>query len=342
MNFRSSNSVAALALLMATEGCALFAPAAHAGDRLEFSTPAIPLAVPRPEVETKEPKKMTGSQDLSAGMAGATETAPQQQTLSAKSTSKDKYDLDANPILGKDQDKRDADDWFTARPEETPKQATNSSSSNMPHGWDAKASDGSFQRRNDGGFEAGQTASRFGSQIGSDRYNVWDGDHKERDSDRFGRNSERYGRETSSDKDGLFWLKKYSQESSGTDRFNGARFTPFKDESGILGLVGGAHDSRVTMPVPVPGAATDSAHNMALPPGFENYTPFDDSQNRQTGEQFGEQAGANQGLRAWEPPPSSRLPARNSSNPGQTSRSQVGAPNRPVNLPFPKRPDSPF
>jgi len=343
MNFRSSNSVAALALLIASGGCVLFAPTARAGERLEFSTAAILLAVPHPDVETKEPKKMTGTEDIGAGIMSGVDMGSQQMIVTTRSKSKskydlnskdkygldsgDKYDLDSNPLLGEDQDKRDGDDWLTAPPE--PNRMTNSGSLNMPHEWDAKNSDNLFQRKNETGFEAGQDSSRFGIQIGADRDNAWDGDRNARD-------GERYGRDSSNDKNSSFWAKTLNHDSLVADRFDAARSATSKDESENFGF--SAHEPRKAEPAP----AADSTHNMALPPGFGNFTPLDDSQNRQTGEQFSYQPGVNQELRAWEPLPSGRLPARSTSKPGQNSPTRVVAPNRPSNLPFPKRPDSPY
>jgi hypothetical protein len=288
-------------------------------------------------VEIKEPKKFAGSDYMAAGKIGGLDMGSQQQIITTKSKSRDKYDLDSkydlnsDPLLGDDQDKHDADAWLNARPE--PNRLTNGSSVNMPREWDAKSSDDLLRRRNDSGLEAGQNTSRFGTQTGYDRANVWDGDHDARDGDRF-------GRESSNDKDVSFWAKTLNHDSSGTDRFNAARFMPFKDESGNLGL--GAHEPRMAEP----GSAADSTRTTglpaALPPGFGNFTPLDDGQRRQIGGQTGEQAGMSQALRAWEPPPSGRLPSKSGSNPGQTSPARVVAPNRPINLPFPKRPDSPF
>jgi hypothetical protein len=346
MDFRSSNAVAALALLMASGGCALFAPAARAGDRLEFSTPAIPLAVPHPDVETKETKKFTGPDDPSAGIMGGMDTGsqPQIRVSRAKSrdiydldskydlNSSDKYDLDSNPLLSEDQNKHDANGWSAARPD--PNHLTNSSGNlNMPRGWDEKDSGSLLQRRNDSSLESGQNASRFGSQTGDDKNNMWDGDRNAREGDRL-------GRESADDKDGSFWTKRFNLGSSRTDQFNASRFMSFTDEAEKFGVA--AHEPRV----PEPGLAADFSHitesSSALPPGFGNMTPFDDGQNRQMGEPMGEQAGPNQDLRAWEPPPSSIPQPRSSSILGQGGPSRVMAPNRPVNLPFPKRPDSPF
>jgi hypothetical protein len=358
MNLRSSNSVAALALLVAGGGCALFAPAARAGDHLEFSTPAIPLSVPHPDVEIKETKKMTGAADMTAGMTGGIVAGSMQQIVTSKSKSKDrydlnskdgfglesddkyglgskdkydldsrdKYDLDSDSLLRDAQEKHDPFEWLNAG--QDPGRATNSGSLNMPREWDAKDSNSLLQRRNEFGAETGPNASRFGSPIGFERERAWD-------SDRNAQDNQRYGRDASSDKDYSSWIKAPNHDSSGTDRFNAARFATPKDESVSFGF--SVNEPRKTEPAP----AADSTSALALPPGFGNFTPFDGSQNRQIGEAFGGQTGASPELRAWEPATSGSLPARMSSNPALNASTRVVAPNRPVNLPFPKRPDSP-
>jgi hypothetical protein len=390
MDFRSSNSFAALALLIASGGCALFAPSAHAGERLEFSKPAIPLAVPKPDVETKETKKMLSSAPLDPGLYSGMEAGLPEEIIVIKSKSRDKYEWDSesrlvdpladkDPLLSIDGDKRDADDWLTERPESG--RATNNSRLKMPRGWDARGSDGSFRRTNDSRFHAslhaGQNNSIFGSEIGFGAENsrdgigdgrdglhderevnhdVRDGNPGSRDNDRDKQDGnadekqgtqitwdgDRPGQEASKEKNGLFSPMKFSRDSSGTDRFNAARFMPFAGESGDLGGISG-HETQMIMP----GQAANSPHMADMPPAFprDNWTstPFGDSQNRQNNELFGAQPGGEgQGLRAWEQPAPSILQPRSSFSPGQNSPARMDVPNRPVNLPFPKRPGDPF
>jgi hypothetical protein len=351
MDLRSSNSVAALALLIASGGVALSAPAVPAGERLEFSTPAFPLAVPHPDVEIKEPKKVIGSEEMAPGMMGGVNMGSQQQIVSTKPKSrdiydlnsedgygldskdkyglgsKDKYDLNSDPLLSEGQQKRDPYSWLNAGLEPGP--MSNGVSSIMPREWDEKDSNRPLLRKNDSGFEAGQNPSRYGTQAGMERDKAWDGD-------RNARNGERYGRDSADDKPYSFWSKTLDRDSSAADRFSTARFPTPKDEAVTFGFI--ANEPRKTEPLP----AADSAHNTELPAAFGNFTPFDNSQTRQIGEQFGDRAGANQEFRAWEPPPPKAQPSRGSSSPVQNSWTRVVAPNRPVSLPFPKRPDSPF
>jgi hypothetical protein len=351
MDLRSSNSVAALALLIASGSIALSAPAVPAGERLEFSTPAIPLAVPHPDVEIKEHKKSTGSADMTAGVMGGVNLGSPQQIISTRSKSRDKYDLDSkdefgldakdkyglgsvdkydlgtDPLPGEGQDKRGANAWLNAGME--PNRVTNGVSLNMTREWGEKDSNGLLQKKNDSPFEAGQNASRFDSPIGFERERAWDSEHNTQD-------SERYGRDNSNDRDSSFWGKTPNRDSSVVGRFNAEQSTSPQVDSVRFGFSAG--EPRRTEPLP----EAESTHSLGLPPGFGNFTPFDDKQSRQIGEQFGEQTGANPVLRAWEAPPPSRMPTRNGSIPGLNSATRVVAPNKPVNLPFPKRPDSPY
>jgi hypothetical protein len=375
MEFRSSNSVVALALFLASGACALFAPEARAGEPLEFSRPAVPLAVPQPVVETKEPKKLIGSGDPTINIMGV-DMGPPEQFSFTKSKSKEKYEWDsesrlADPllgkdaILGKDEERRDADDWLTALPETS--RLTNGRNSNMPRGWDGRASDGSLRRTNDAGFRPGQNGSIFGSQIGFDAEmtrdgnrdlrngdpNSQDGSRDGRDGDQIARDSgqigregnrdmrngdpimwdaDRYARDASNSKDSLTLTAKSSSDTSATDRFNAAQFTPFMDAYGNFGV--GVHEIQMTAPEP----PTDSSRNAPVFSDSGNFAPLADGQNRQGDEQ----AFDGFGVRAWESPSASQPPPRSIFNPGQTSPSQVVAPSRPVNLAWPKRPGDPF
>jgi hypothetical protein len=336
MHFRSSSLVVS-ALLIAGGGCILLAPVTQAGEHLDFSTPAFPLAVPHPAVEAKETKKPTASESIN-GVMVAPDIAPQGVVIS-RPRHRDQDAWDSNPLLGEDQNKRSFDDWITGPPE--PNLSTNGSNLNMPRGWDAKDSQDPQRRRNDSGLEANQNASRFGSSIGLDGENKRDED---RNASRYGspigfdgenkRDGDRYGRDSYSDKDNLSFFKMFGHESSDKDKFTGARYTPFRDETATV--EGAARESRMREMK----ASLDSVPNSSLPSDFGSYTPFDNSQSRLTANQMEAQSGIDHSMRAWEPPASiDHLPvARGNLNLGQNIPSRVVAPNRPINLPFPKRP----
>jgi hypothetical protein len=358
----------------------------------------MPLAVPKPDVETKDTKKMTGSANVDPGLYSGVEAGLPEEIIVIKSKSRNKYDWDSesrltdpllgmDTLLGKEEDQRDDDDWLNGRPESG--RATNGSNLKMPRGWDARASDGSNRRTNDSNLHGRQNTWIFGSKIGldaetsrsgnrdgqDDKRDGLNGDRERKDDDRVGLNDDRDGRDddrdakagaydgrygthdgrsgtqitwdgdlkgqdASKEKNGLFSSVKFGRDSSGTDRFNAARFTPFMGESGDF--AGSAHEPQMIMP----GQAPASAHMTDLPSAFPrddwNYTPFGDSQSSQSSEPFGGLAGESQGLRAWDQPPSSQSPTRSNFSPGQNSPTRMEAPSRPVILPFPKRPGDPF
>jgi hypothetical protein len=340
MDFRSSSSVASLALLIAGVGFALLAPAAQGGDRLEFSAPAFPLAVPHPVVETKESKSTANSSDSPTIIDGP-DLAPQEQFIVTRSKHKDQDDWDAIPILGEDKDKREFDDWLMARPE--PNLSTNTSNLNMPHGWDGKNSDdllhtrgdSKIQRRTESGFEAGRDASKFGTPLGFDADNTKDGDRNSRDGNQSAREADRFGQDSSNDKESSSWFKTLAWDSLDKDRKDrfSAEQTSFKDE--FRSFEGNAHDFGMSEPK----GPADPAHDPSSPSAFDTYKPFDNSPSSFPGEQTGEQFGADQSLRAWEQPSfGNQLPSRSSSFIQSQIQSRSVAPNRPINLPFPKRP----
>jgi hypothetical protein len=263
---------------------------------------------------------------------------PPQEVVIFRPKHKDEDDGDANTILGADKDKHDLDNWLTARPEANTANAfTNKSGFGMPRGWDTKSSDDLLRRRNDNSFEAGQDTSRFGSpsrfgSLGLDGENV-------RDSERMGRDSDRRGRESYEEKTDSSLFRAFDRNSMDKEKeiYSAAGYSNFKDDSfkaDVLGLSGsGAHQPKANESRP------DS--ETGLPPGYDSYTPFDNSQSRLTSQLTGQQFGGDQLLRAWEQPPTAnRSTFRNSGGIGaaQANPNRVVAPVRPINLPFPKRP----
>ena len=343
MDFRLSNSVAALAVLMGSGVCAFFAPAAWAGDRIDFSAPVIPLGVPQPDVAMKEPTKVMGSADFANGLMGGAEMAAPAHYYIVKPKTREKDAWDLNPRLDDDPDQRRADDWSNSRPD--PSRATNNNNLNLKPGSNPNASGNLLQQRYDAGLGGGQNASKFGAQNGVegdnsrfDARNGLDRDYSkfraqnglDRDSTR---SFDRLGRWFSKADDDSVLTKSFSRDASGMDRFNAMRFVPTMSDA--RNFNGGAFEDRMN----TLGLGPDSAHTAVLPPFYAGRTPLDDGQSRPTGEQAGEGPLA---FRAWEQPSASPVqPSRNFSNPDQINASRVVAPSPGVTLAIPQRPGDP-
>jgi hypothetical protein len=381
MDFRCSNSVAALAVFVSSVASAFFAPSAGAGDRIEFSAPAIPLGVPQPEVEVKEPAKMIGSGSFSEGTVGGVEMAMPSQYFIFKPKTRDKNDWGLDPRLDQDPDQRKADDWFITESDST--RGTNNNNLNKA-GLNLNPSGGVLQPRNDVGQEGGQNAfrsggqsgfdgdnSRFGSPNGIDKRNTRFGamngldretsrfDSKngsDREDSRFGakngldRENSRFGAPSGSEKE-------YARSG---DRL-GQGLSSARDESIWTKVF--RHDGSVTdrlnpMQFVPAGSDTKEANGSSYEERMNNSWPGQDSGHPApfspgyTGftpldigqsRQFGEQAEEGQGgsLRAWEPPASPEAASRSFSTAEQFNASRVVAPNRPAILTMPQRPGDP-
>jgi hypothetical protein len=172
MDFCRSNSVAVLAVLLGGGACAFFAPAACAGDRIDFSAPAIPLGVPRPEVEVKVPKGMIGSRGITGLMGSDAMAAPSQYFIvTPKTREKDVWDLD--PILGDDPDQRGAGDSFTSRSDSA--RATNNNRL-MKQGLNPNSSENQIQQRYGSGSEwigEGKFEVRRKERFGQGKFKGW-------------------------------------------------------------------------------------------------------------------------------------------------------------------------
>jgi hypothetical protein len=167
MDIRCSNSVAVLAVLIAGGVCAFFAPAAYAGDRIEFSAPAVPLAVPQAEVEVKSPARFIGSPGAAGGFMGGGEMAAPSQYTIVKPKHKEKDDWGLEPLLGDDPERHRDDDWFSSRTDST--QPTNSNKLNLRQGLNPNVGGNTPQQRYDSEYEGVQNDARFGAPYGSDR-----------------------------------------------------------------------------------------------------------------------------------------------------------------------------
>ncbi len=167
MDIRCSNSVAVLTVLIAGGVCAFFVPAAYAGDRIDFSAPAVPLAIPTQEAEVKAPARLIGSPGGGGGFMGGGEMAAPSQYVVVKPKHKEKDDWGLGPLLGDDPERHRDDDWFSSRTDST--QPTNNNKLNLKQGLNPNAVGNSPQQRYDSGYEGVQNDARFGAQNGLDR-----------------------------------------------------------------------------------------------------------------------------------------------------------------------------
>jgi hypothetical protein len=357
MDFRCFNSVAASAVLMGSGACALFAPAAWAGDRIDFSAPAIPLSVPRRDVEVKEPTKMIESASVADSFMSSTEMAVPSQYVLVKPKDRDKNDWGLDARLNSDPSLRDTDDLFGGRPD--PSRPTNSNNLNMKQGLNPKDNVNLLQERFESGFGGDQNESRFAAWGGSDRENSRIGERNgsnkdysrfemrnglERDHSKYdtqngmdrdkenARSSDRLGQGFSSGNDDSFLSKVLSRDPLGMDRYNDARSMSLTGDPKTFG--DGAFGERINDPV----AGQDSAHTASALPDYTGFNPLNDGQSRQ----FDEQRGAGQtSFQAWEPTGSSFQPSRSFSSQEQINSSRVVAPTRSAILAMPSRPGDP-
>ena len=192
MDSRCSNSAAVLAVLMGIGACALFAPESHAGDRIEFSAPAIPLSVPRPEVEIKQPARMIGSGAVNDGIMDSVGVAAPSGYILVKPKKKDKDDWSLDSRLDYDPDRRDFDDVYNDRLDSSRDSTTNSNNLNAKQGMNPNAPGTLLQQKNESNLDDNQNDFRFGAWSGTDRdnarFNAWSGADK--NNSRFG---SRYG-----------------------------------------------------------------------------------------------------------------------------------------------------
>jgi hypothetical protein len=313
MNFRCSKSVAALALWLGGVGCALWTPAAGAGEAIEFSAPAVPLAVPQPLVEIKEPGKMIGSADASDGVMDGAEMTPPTQIIIRRQKKNDPWE--ATSLRGDNPDRHDFDDPFGVQPK--PNRLTNNSSLNMQHGWEASDSSSLLGQRDDSLLGAGQKASKFGALNSSDK-----------DS---GRETDRLGRGFSDEKDEPLLSKIFGHNLTAADRYGGGWVSPVIDEASPL--TDGTPVNRLNNP------ETASTRLETLPSGFGHYAPQVDIQDRQTDQQ----AWATQGYpQLQDTSPARSMPSKSYTDREESRAPRFAAPNLPTTLAAPKHPGDPF
>jgi hypothetical protein len=369
MDVRCSNSVAALAVLMSSGVCALFSPAAWAGDRIEFSAPAVPLSVPRPEVEIKEPAKIIGSGVATEGMMDGALMPVSSEYVFVKPRNKDKDDWNLDPRLDNDPSRRDADDLFTESSNSTAE--TNRNNLNNKPGLNPGAPGNLLQQRSESALDGSQNDSKFGAWNGLDRDNsrfgAWSGSDRnisrltgrngfdkddskfdsrngfDREHPKYGaqnetdkdyaRSNDRFGATFSGGKDDSFLSKTFGRDAPGMSRLDPLQPTPSTSDAGTLS--GGAFGQQMNDAE----IGQDSAHTPAFDPGYSGFAPLDDGQSRQIGGLGGE---GQVSFRAWEQPGVSAVPtARGFSNPDHVNNSRFAAPNRGAILPMPQRPGDP-
>ncbi len=168
MDVRCSNSVAVLAVLIGSGACTWFAPVLRAGDRIDFSAPAIPLGVAKPEVEVKAPPSMIASPRTAEGFAGVAEmSGPSEYYYPVKPKTKGDDAWGLEPLLGDDSDQRKTDDLFSEPFDSN--RATNSNKLNLRPELDPNASSNPLRQRDDSVSESDQPDSRFSAQNGLDK-----------------------------------------------------------------------------------------------------------------------------------------------------------------------------
>lgn len=312
MDYRFFRPLAGLILLIGGS-CVFTGAVCHAGEPIQFSAPIIPLAIPLPDVEVKQPNKLFGSKPQLGLDDGMYMPPPEAVTISRSKRSKDPWDMN-NPLQD-DFNARLSDDLFAPRPGVNSRM-TNSANFNSHRALDESDSDHSLLRRDDAGIN--QNQPKFGAQNDPKAEN--------------GRDSEGYAQGYtgySKDKEDSLLFKVFSRDPGAMDdRFSA--FTASRQES--TSLTGAAPDEIVKKF----GFAAEPARSSGLPPGYSTYNPLDD---RQRGD---EQAATSSGdFRAWDPAAPRTMAARMRSNPDQINTSRVVAPVRPAILQMPKRPGDP-
>jgi len=313
MDYRCSTWAAGLTLLIGSSG-ALLAPATEAGDRIDFSAPAIPLDIPQPEVEIRESQKaIVATTGVNLPMTDSSYMDMPQQVTVSRPRFRDKSPWDDDVFQDDEKDPRNNDDLFTARPE--PNRGTNGIGLSMQRVQDKSDSSRLLLRREDSGLETGREDSRFGDRKAAEKESGRDGD--------------RLGLNFTKERNDSLLFKAFGRDPAAPARFSAWGSTPSADETRTLtGIESDEQKSRVGLPM-------EAARSETLPLGYGSYAPDD---RRKADEQAAAAPGY---MRAWEPPAPRSLPSKNYSNPYQINPARVVAPNRPVNLPMPKRPGDP-
>jgi hypothetical protein len=321
-----SSSVALAALLASGGGAGLFAPGVHAGQPIEFSAPAIPLSVPKLEMEVKEPERINAPPGMGTGYMPGVEIPPPMTIVirPSKTKAKDGWEARASDIEGR---KDPFDDvWQSTSPDSD--SLTNELSAQQ--GWNS----GPDERLNQGkgGFvlDKTQDTRRIGAQDESKRK----GGRGESDLGRAFSDESDSSSDNSSDRS--FWSKAFDRhDPSVLGRLMDGGFNPYAGDTSIgAGGISGPATSIFNK-----GAAASPLASSLVPSDYGSSSFADDPLRRQAGDS----AGAPQDqMRAWGNPPAFRQIYRSSSSRELPSPARAAAPSRPVNLQWPKKPGDPF
>jgi hypothetical protein len=311
-----SNWVVVAALLAGCGGAAFMVPGVHAGQRIEFSAPAIPLSVAKEDKEAKEPERINVSPGMGAGGigVGGMEMPPAMTIVIMPSKARAKEGWESGTSGDQGRNDPNADLWRSISTDG----GLLTNDVGLRQAWDSGAADRLSQRGSAFGSDNTRDARRFGTQNESDRNGV--------------RGENGLGRAFSDDNDSSFWSKAFGRhDPSVLGRLMDGGFNPYAgDTSRAAAGISRAASSFFN---------TGSAASPLVLPDYAS-SPFADDALRRQG---GESAGAPQEqMRAWEVQSAARQQFRSSPGREQPGPVRVVAPNRPVNLPLPKRPGDPF
>jgi hypothetical protein len=314
MVLRRSSSVAFVALLAGCGGAAFFAPAVRAGEAIEFSAPAIPLSVPKPDKPIKEPERMNALPRMAAEYMGGAAMSPEMPivVVPPKARTREAWGSGASG------DQRHADPYDDIWHPNSSEESLLTNDLRMRQAWDSSAASRQSQRRGGYPLDISQDTRPFGAQNDLNRAGA--------------RGENRLGRGFPDESGSAIWSMALNRhDPSMLDRLRDGRFSPFIDDTprAAMGIAG------TGLPINT-GSAGSPPSSSLVPPDFGSSSFLDDSMRRQTGESAG--GGPQEQMRAWGSPSASRQLPR--SNPGreQSGPKRVVAPNRPATLPWAKKP----
>jgi len=126
--------------------------------------------------------------------------------------------------------------------------------------------------------------------------------------------------------------KMFKRDAAAAERFNSDGFMSSVEEfKAFTGDTGDQRENNF-------GSLQDFARPPAASPAYGSFGSWDDGQSRQNGDPAGAFPGD---MRAWDPPASRASPSSSFSTPDQLDSSRAAVPDRPVNLPMPRRPGNP-